>query len=118
MSDRIRSMQIGVDEVLRLEGELAKSKAAHNVTRRLWAKDKADLAAMTAERDTLRARCSSCPNIIEAGTRLEKALVAVEKRHKVIEVLKHGNCPPKVDVPKCVASCQACKNNWITEQLK
>ena len=44
MSDRIRSMQIGVDEVLRLEGELAKSKAAHNATRGRWKKDKLELS--------------------------------------------------------------------------
>lgn len=78
-----------------------------------------------SERETLIARCESCPNIIEAGTKLEQALVEVdalkakvEKRDKVIEVLRCGKCPPRADVPACIDNCQTCKSNWITEQLK
>jgi hypothetical protein len=69
----------------------------------------------------LRARCSSCPNIIEAGTRLEQALVAVEKRDKVIAAIPSGvssGCPPEENWPCHPSDCAECWNNWIKERLK
>jgi hypothetical protein len=80
-----------------------------------------ELTAMTAENAALRARCSSCPNIIEAGTRLEQALVAVEKRDKVIAAIPSGvssGCPPEENWPCHPSDCAECWNNWIKERLK
>lgn len=74
-------------------------------------------ATVTAERETLIARCSSCPNIIEAGTRLEKALVEVAKRDKVIATISSGGCPPE-NGPCKTSDCAECWDDWIKEQLK
>ena len=76
-----------------------------------------ELTTMTAENAALRARCSSCPNIIEAGVKLEQALVEAAKRDKVIATISSGGCPPE-NGPCKSSDCAECWDDWIKEQLK
>lgn len=76
MSDRIRSMQIGVDEVLRLERELAKSKAAHNATRRRLKMQSALVLRLYEAAKALYRSCGD--NYIEAQSALGKVLEEFE----------------------------------------
>jgi hypothetical protein len=67
---------------------------------------------LATEIDRLKKVCD------ESEDEIDRLKAKVEKRDKVIEVLKSGKCPPRTDVPKCHWSCQMCKSNWITEKLK
>jgi len=68
---------------------------------------------LATEIDRLKKVCD------ESEDEIDRLKAKVERRDTVIELLRCNlKCPPKVDVPKCVANCQACKSNWMNEQLK